>query len=319
MFRNLITALCLALFTLAAAAQDLPLSQILLPGEEWELVGDGYRFAEGPAADREGNLFFADYSSSIIYKVDHATKRITIFSDNSYKTRGMMIGPDGLLYAAQVDGDRIAAYTPDGVYHVIADGISVSDLVVASDNSIWFTDPEGGRVWYIGPDRLTVKPVAQNLHPDGIILAHREGTVVVTDSEAPRLWAFRAELDGSLTAGAPAFAPLRLPFETAKPGSGGMTVDTQDRVFVATKLGIQVFDTEDRFSGVIDTPVRGSGPSNLAFAGPNFDYLYVTMPHALYRLRTATTGMPYFLRDYEALEREQRERLERIRQQRQRQ
>jgi gluconolactonase len=319
MFRNLITALCLALFTLAAAAQDLPLSQILLPGEEWELVGDGYRFAEGPAADREGNLFFADYSSSIIYKVDHATKRISTFGDNSYKTRGMMIGPDGLLYAAQVDGDRIAAYTPDGVYHVIADGISVSDLVVASDNSIWFTDPEGGRVWYIGPDRLTVKPVAQNLHPNGIILAHREGAVVVTDSERPHLWAFRAELDGSLTAGAPVFAPLRLPFETAKPGSGGMTVDTQDRVFVATKLGVQVFDTEDRFSGVIDTPVRGSGPSNLTFAGPNFDYLYVTMPHALYRLRTATTGTPYFLRDYEAIEREQRERLERIRQQRQRQ
>jgi hypothetical protein len=43
------------------------------------------------------------------------------------------------------------------------------------------------------------------------------------------------------------------------------------------------------------------------------------MPHALYRLRTATTGVPYFLRDYEAMEREQRERLERLRQQRQRQ
>lgn len=319
MLRNFITTLCLASFAVIAAAQDLPLSQILIPGEQWELVGDGYQFAEGPAADREGNLYFADYASSVIYKVDHATKKITIFTDYTYKTRGMMLGPDGLLYVAQVDGDRIAAYTPDGIYHVIADGISVSNLVVASDKSIWFTDPEGGRVWYISPDRLTIKPVAQNLRPDGIILAHREGTVVVTDSEAPHLWAFRAELDGSLTAGAPVFAPLRLPFETAKPGSGGITLDTQDRVFVATTLGIQVFDTEDRFSGVIDTPVRGSGPTNVTFAGPNFDYLYVTTPHALYRLRTATTGVPFFLRDYEAIEREQRERLERIRQERQRQ
>jgi sugar lactone lactonase YvrE len=88
---------------------------------------------------------------------------------------------------------------------------------------------------------------------------------------------------------------------------------------VATTLGIQVFDTEDRYSGLIDTPIRGAGPSNLTFAGPDLDYLYVTMPHALYRLRTATTGVPYFLRDYEAMEREQRERLERLRQQRQRQ
>jgi sugar lactone lactonase YvrE len=96
-----------------------------------------------------------------------------------------------------------------------------------------------------------------------------------------------------------------------------MTVDTQDRVFVATTLGIQVFDTEDRFSGVIDTPIRDTGPTNVTFAGPNFDYLYVTTPHALYRLRTATTGLPYFLRDYEAMQREQLERLERIRRQRQ--
>ena len=311
--RSLIAVLCLVL---PASAQDLPLSQILIPGEEWELVAEGYQFAEGPAADREGNLFFADSSAAIIYKLDHATKKITVFADHTYLTGGMMVGPDGLLYAAQAGENRIAAYSPDGKYKIIASDISVDDLVVAGDNSIWFTDPAGGRIWYVSPDRVTVKPVAENLRPDGIILAHREGTVVVTDSEKPHLWAFRAELDGSLTAGAPVFAPLRLPYETAKPGSGGMTVDTQDRVFVAATLGIQVFDTEDRFSGVIDTPVRGSGPSNLTFAGPNFAYLYVTTPHALYRLRTATAGVPYFLRDYEAMERERQERLERRRQQR---
>ena len=311
--RSLVAVLCLVL---PASAQDLPLSQILIPGEAWELVADGYQFAEGPAADREGNLFFADSSADIIYKLDHATKKITVFADHTYLTGGMMVGPDGLLYAAQAGENRIAAYSPDGKYKIIASDISVDDLVVAGDNSIWFTDPAGGRIWYVSPDRVTVKPVAENLRPDGIILAHREGTVVVTDSEKPHLWAFRAELDGSLTAGAPVFGPLRLPFETATPGSGGMTVDTQDRFFVATTLGIQVFDTEDRFSGVIDTPVRGSGPSNLTFAGPNFAYLYVTTPHALYRLRTATAGVPYFLRDYEAMERERQERLERRRQQR---
>ena len=311
--RSLIAVLCLVL---PASAQDLPLSQILIPGEEWELVAEGYQFAEGPAADREGNLFFADSSAAIIYKLDHATKKITVFADHTYLTGGMMVGPDGLLYAAQAGENRIAAYSPDGKYKIIASGISVDDLVVAGDNSIWFTDPAGGRIWYVSPDRVTVKPVAENLRPDGIILAHREGTVVVTDSEKPHLWAFRAELDGSLTAGAPVFGPLRLPFETAKPGAGGMTVDTQDRVFVAATLGIQVFDTEDRFSGVIDTPVRGTGPSNVTFAGPNFAYLYVTTPHALYRLRTATAGVPYFLRDYEAMERERQERLERRRQQR---
>lgn len=312
--RTLITAI--TLFTVSAIAQDLPLNQILLPGEEWELVGEGYRFAESPAADKDGNLFFADYVSSIIYKVDHATKEINVFTDNTYKTGGLMFAPNGELYAAQAAQNRIVAYTPDGSYHVIADGVGVNDLVVAGDGSTWFTDPAAGRVWYISPDHQTVKPVAENLRPNGIILAGREGTIVVTDSEKPHLWAFRAELDGSLTAGAPVYAPLQLPFETSRPGSDGMTVDTQDRLFVATSLGLQVFDTEDRFSGVIESPVRGKGPSNATFAGPNFDYLYVTMPNSLYRLKTATRGVPYFLRDYDAMERERQERIRQVRERR---
>lgn len=317
--RSFFTTLSFFLFLSLAKAQDLPLNQILVPGEEWELVAKGYELAEGPATDRDGNLYFVDYPAGIIYKLEHATKKITTFSDNSYGTRGMMVGPDGLLYAAQVSGNRIAAYTADGVYHVIADGISVDDLVVAGDNSVWFTDPKAGRVWYISPDRNTVKPVAEGLHPNGIILAHHEGTLVVTDSEKPHLWAFRAELDGSLTAGAPVYAPLHLPFETSAPGSDGMTVDTNDRVFVATSVGIQVFDTEDRFSGVIGSPVRGMAPTNITFAGSNFEYLYVTLPNSVYRLRTATTGLPYFARDYEAMERARRERLQQTREQRQRQ
>ena len=42
------------------------------------------------------------------------------------------------------------------------------------------------------------------------------------------------------------------------------------------------------------------------------------MPNSLYRLRTATTGVPYFLRDYEAIERERQERIRQIREQRRR-
>ena len=33
---------------------------LLIPGEEWELVSDGYRFAEGPALNDRGELFFSD-------------------------------------------------------------------------------------------------------------------------------------------------------------------------------------------------------------------------------------------------------------------
>ena len=77
-----------------------------------------------------------------------------------------------------------------------------------------------------------------------------------------------------------------------------MTVDTRDRVFVSSTAGLQMFDTEDRFSGVIESPVRGEKVTSATFGGEDFAFLYVTLADGVYRLRTATTGIPFFARDY---------------------
>ena len=306
-----------ATFALSLRAQDLPLHQVLNGSESWELISSGHQFTEGPSAAPNGDVYFVDYPTSQIFHINHATKQVSLFADNSQKTGGMMFGPDGLLYAAQAEAKRIVAYQPtDGSYETIAEGMDVNDLVVAGDGSIWFTDPPAGRIWYISPDRQTIRPVAEDLKPNGIILAHREGTIVTTDHDRPALWAFRAEPDGSLTAGAPVYGPLELAFGHIRPDSDGLTVDTQDRVFVATRAGIQVFDTEDRFSGVIKMPERGKRPANLTFGGPDFDHLYVAQQDKVYRIKTQTTGLPYYARDYEAMAREREERIRRWREER---
>jgi len=298
----------------ATFAQDLPLRQILDGTESWELISEGHRFTEGPTADRHGNVYFVDYPTSQIFHVDHATKEVTLFATDSQRTGGMMIGPDGLLYAAQAAAKRIVAYdTTDASFTVIAEGMDVNDLVVAGDGSIWFTDPPACRIWYVSPDRTVIKPVAENLRPNGIILSHREGTIVTTDANRTALWAFRAELDGSLTAGVPSFGPVELAYGTLLPESDGLTVDTQDRVYVGTRAGIQVFDTEDRYSGTIKVPDRGRRAANLTFGGPDYSWLYIAQQDKVYRIKTQTTGLPYWARDYEAMDRERAERIRRFR------
>lgn len=87
----------------------MPLSQVLIPGEEWQLLGEGYTFTEGPAADRQGNVYFTDDRESRIYRID-AGGEITLFAENTARTNGLMFGPDGRLCGCR-NGDRqIVAY-----------------------------------------------------------------------------------------------------------------------------------------------------------------------------------------------------------------
>ena len=34
------------------------MQEILIPGEGWKLVGEGYKFTEGPATNAKGDVFF---------------------------------------------------------------------------------------------------------------------------------------------------------------------------------------------------------------------------------------------------------------------
>jgi len=279
-------------------AQDVPLSQVLAYGEDWQNVGGGYQSLEGAAANRQGAIYFADKAANRIYRIS-PSGLVEIFAERTGGTKALMFGPDDRLYAAQSTARRIVSYAEGGESEVIAANVDVEDLVVAGDGSIWFSDSVGGRIGYISPDRSTPRYVRDNLHPDGLTLAHREGTLVVTDAVQPYLWAFRIELDGSLTAPAPAFAPLRIPFGEIVPSSGSVMVDTRDRVFVTSAAGLQMFDTEDRFSGVIESPLRGKRITSATFGGEDFSLLYVTLEDQILRLKTATSGIPFFARDYD--------------------
>ena len=53
-----------------AGAGSQQLLDILIPGEDWTLVADGYKFTEGPAANARGEVFFNDTRDS--YRPDAA-------------------------------------------------------------------------------------------------------------------------------------------------------------------------------------------------------------------------------------------------------
>ncbi|MEO1997535.1 MAG: SMP-30/gluconolactonase/LRE family protein [Planctomycetaceae bacterium] len=281
--------LCLVAPT-ACGAQDMPLTQVLLPDSRWELVSSGHRFTEGPAADNQGNLFFSDVPANRIHRVDRQGA-VTVFAEDTAATNGLMFGPDGRLYGCR-NGDRqIVAYTSDGRHAVIASDVDSNDIVVNSEGGIYFTDPPHQRVWYLNPGG-TKRVVARDLKPNGLILWPHQGTLVVTDSQDTHLWTFRIAADGGLSYKERYYMPLQLPSGAKTPGSDGMTVDTAGRLYVATRAGIQMFDPTGRLGGTILKP-QNRFLSNVTFGGLQRDYLYATCSDKVYRRKTRSVGAVY--------------------------
>lgn len=275
-----------------STAQDMPLTQVLIDGEGWELVADGFKFTEGPAADAHGNVFFTDIPNSRIHKIDAAGK-LTLFAENTGKANGLMFGPDGRLYACQNGDQKIVAYDSSGQRTTIAEGLKSNDLVVRRDGSLYVTDPENKQVWYISPKgEKRIVDTGLNF-PNGIILWPDQGTLVVAEMRSPHLWAFRIEDDGSL-AHKERYYTMQLPAgDSTESGADGMTVDSAGRLYVTTKVGLQMFDPTGRLGGNILKPQK-AWLANVVFGGPQLDTLYVTCTDKVFKRKTKVTGVLYF-------------------------
>ncbi len=274
-------------------AQDMAVSQVLIDGEGWQLLGEGYKFTEGPAVDRTGNVYFTDIPNNRIYQIDLDGK-IELFAEDTANTNGLMVGPDDRIYGCRNGDKQIVAYDADGKMEVIASGMTSNDLVVTSKGAIYFTDPPNDQVGYVSPER-EVRIVAKDVHPNGVIMWPDEGTLVVTERESPHLWTYRIEADGSLTNRERYYHPLQLRSDSKTPGSDGMTVDRDYRLYVTTRIGLQMFDPTGRLGGTIAKPQNAS-LANVCFGGPELSYLYATCTDKVYRRKTKTAGAPYFLR-----------------------
>src|SRR6185295_18914942 len=117
------------LSTRVTLAQDSRLADVLIPGQSWQLVAEGFEFTEGPAVDKDGTLYFTDIPKNRIYKLGPDGKA-HVFVENSAGTNGLLFGPDGRLSGCQNGAKRIVAFDSAGKPATIADDVNSNDLVV---------------------------------------------------------------------------------------------------------------------------------------------------------------------------------------------
>jgi gluconolactonase len=252
---------------------------------EWEAVSRGHKFTEGPAVDAEGNVFFSDIPNNCIHKLDHASGRVSVFKEDTGAAIGLMFGPDGSLYACQNGRRRIVRYDKTGLESVIAEGVASNDLAVNARGEIYFSEPQGRRLWFVnakGEKRVVHEGIA---FPNGVRLSPDHSLLLVADTATRWVWSFQTEPDGSLAYGL-AFHRLEMEDEIAagqmRSDADGFTIDNEGFLYVCTRLGIQISDPAGRTSAVLLKPSERD-PTNAVFAGPALDTLYVTAGDQVFR------------------------------------
>jgi gluconolactonase len=266
---------------------------IVAEGAQWRTLVEGLLYVSGIVGDADGNIYFAESYLNRVYKID-LDQNVTVLDDNSAMTVDVAIGPDGLLYACRNLDAQIIRYGKSGEREVLLQGELTpvpepnqpgefcNDLVVGSDGGIWFSDRPNRRVIYLSTDG-TSRSVADGFRPNGLTLSADGQMLVVTDSEAPMLHAFKIGANGELAEQAGYFDAVRMPVDYGKkkavsnkrPGTNSIVVDSEGRFYVATFYGIQVFSPEGRYIGVLDIP--GSllyYNSSLALGASGNPYIY---------------------------------------------
>ena len=256
-----------------------------LPGEGWQQVAEGYGFTEGPAENAKGEVFFNDVGASKTYKVGLDGK-VSLFASDTKNGDGQRYGPDGRLYSVAGATSQILAYDASGqADSVIADGFRGNDLVVRHDGSIYVTNPgcsgtDPSQVWYISP-KGEKKVVDKGLKfSNGVTLSPDQSLLYVADSRTHWVYSYQIQGDGSL-ANKQKYFHLHVPDTADDSGADGMRVDRDGRLYVATRMGIQICDQAGRANCIVPTP--NGKLSNFAFGGENFDTLFATCGDRVYK------------------------------------
>jgi gluconolactonase len=301
--------------TPAAAAKrieqfDSALEKIISTSEPINEIATGFGGplgpAEGPVWVKEGGyLLFSDINASKRMKYTPG-QGVTVFQENTNQANGLTRDLQGRVVACEHQTRRVTRRELDGSLTVIANSFQgrrlnrPNDVVVKSDGSIYFTDPNGAfvpeqwdldfaGVFRVSADLGTLTVLVKDfLTPNGLAFSPDESVLYVNDTRRGHIRAFDVAPNGALALQTDrVFADLRGP----DPGvPDGMKVDVAGNVFCGGAGGIYVMDAKGKKLGRI---VHGQpATTNMAFGGPDWKTLFFTNRDRLGSVNVKNPGMP---------------------------
>jgi sugar lactone lactonase YvrE len=273
MFNLLSFWVCAGCFALVQPGEELFVAQ--------PLTADGSftRGIEGPACDAAGNVYAVNYQREHTIGIVTPDGRGKVYVELPQGSTGNGIRFDhrGLMYVADYTGHNVLRIDPKTraiTRFAHCDAMNQpNDLTIAPDDTLYASDPDWkrgtGQVWRIDRSGQVGRVAAEMGTTNGIEVGPDGKTLYVNESRQRKVWAFRIEPGGSLTA-------KRVLIEFPDHGLDGMRCDVDGNLYI-TRQGKGTVVKLSPEGGVLrEIGVLGAHPSNLCFGGPDGRTLYVT-------------------------------------------
>ena len=286
-------------FAAAALAQAADMN-LVADGAKVEVLSEGYIFTEGPAVDRDGNVFFTDQPNDRIVKYNAADGSFSDWLKPAGCSNGTYFDQAGNLLACADEKNELWSIAPDKKVTVLLSDLGgkllngPNDLWIRPDGNLYFTDPlyarpywkrdkaaqqPGEYVYFFDVKSKKAMPVATDLkQPNGIIGTPDGKTLYVADIDGHKTWSYTINPDG----------PLSNKKHFCDLGSDGMTIDSDGNVYL-TGNGVTIFDKTGKQIAHIE--VKEPWTANICFGGADRHLLFITASKNIYGLRMRTAGV----------------------------
>jgi gluconolactonase len=281
-----------------------------------ERLYTGCRWSEGPVWFGDGRfLLWSDIPNNRMLKWEEETGSVSIYRKPSDYANGNTRDTKGRLVTCEHGARRVTRTEHDGSLTVLMDNwqgkrlSSPNDVVVKSDDSIWFTDPpfgilghyEGHRadaelgqnVYRIDGQTLEATIVADDiLGPNGLCFSPDEKILYIVESRGvPN----RKILAYDVTAGGRELENKRVLIDAGPGTPDGMRCDVDGNLWCGWGMGSEeldgvfVFAPDGTQIGRIALPERCA---NVCFGGLKRNRLFMAAAQSLYALYVNTQGAP---------------------------
>lgn len=264
------------------------------------LIAKQFSFTEGPASDREGNVFFTDQPNNRIWKYS-TDGQLSVFMDPAGRANGMYFDHQGNLIVCADEHDQLWSISPTKEVTVLVknfEGVRLNgpnDVWVDAKGGMYFTDPYYQRkywtrtapdmksqdVYYLAPGAsVPVRVVSDLKKPNGIVGTPDGREIYIADIEASKIYRYKIGPDGT----------LQDKTFFVDHAADGLTIDQQGNLYTTGK-GITIYNPQGQQIGHI--PIDEPWSANVCFGGKDHDQLFITASKALYKVQMSVKGAGY--------------------------